>query len=110
MHDEREALPAPAAGERLSIYALPENTAHESGHTAADYTLSAAAQQRIADGVPGEHAGRLRPPVGAVHRLVHRARPHPGLGNRRTAVIGEIDHGTAEDWNARFCNRLIAVS
>ncbi|QFY09346.1 hypothetical protein GBF35_24265 [Nonomuraea phyllanthi] len=57
MHDEREALPAPAAGERLSIYALPENTAHESGHTAADYTLSAAAQQRIADGVPANTRG-----------------------------------------------------
>ncbi|MER7432892.1 hypothetical protein [Nonomuraea rubra] len=47
MHDEREKLPAPAAGERPPIYPLPENTAHEGGHTAADYTLGARTQERI---------------------------------------------------------------
>ncbi|MEV1173983.1 site-specific integrase, partial [Nonomuraea sp. NPDC049784] len=49
MDDDGQALPAPAAGERPPIFALPENAA---AHTAADYTLSAGTQARIADGVP----------------------------------------------------------
>lgn len=52
MDHERETLPAPAAGEQPPIYALPENTGSDGGHTAADYALSARTQERIADGVP----------------------------------------------------------
>ncbi|WP_220448389.1 tyrosine-type recombinase/integrase [Nonomuraea diastatica] len=52
MHDEQETPPAPAARERPPIFALPENTADGGGHTAADYSLSARTQERIADGVP----------------------------------------------------------